>query len=340
MQILIEVTAAVIHKDEKLLVCQRPEGKRCELLWEFPGGKIEAGETPEECLMRECREELGVTIEIEQLLRKVEYAYPEITVNIRFYFCKLIVGEPTCIEHNDIRWRTLDKILKLPLCPADKKMMELAAEDIRRIMQFNIAKQNYDETVDYNICNFREKAYDKYHDPDDSSLYECVVDGLTITLAQDGLCSINRIKDHSINIVSDYKLIRKNMFDCLVWPAYAMSINQMRSAKYDDRLDLLLLDIEKFYGIVNSKTELTSLITAEIFKNCELGRAYLFPNTFYWLRSFCNFDGFIKSRKLQEFVEKQGSHFHAKKWTNSIIFDDCYYKVLLDKVTVYKNLCK
>lgn len=118
-----------------------PEGKRCELLWKFPGGKIEAGEMPEECLMRECCEELGVTIETEQLLRKVEYEYPEITVNIRFYICKLIVGEPTCIEHNDIRWRTLDKILKLSLCPADKKMLELAAKDIRRIMQFNIAKQ-------------------------------------------------------------------------------------------------------------------------------------------------------------------------------------------------------
>lgn len=337
---MIDVTAAIIHNDGKLLICQRPKGKRCEMLWEFPGGKIEAGETPEECLMRECHEELGVTIETEQLLQKVEYEYPENTVNIRFYICKLIVGEPTCIEHNDMRWCTLDEILELPLCPADKKMLELVAEDMRRIIQYNIAKQKYDETVDDNISNLREKENDKYNDSDDLSFYECVVDGLTITFAQDGLCRFNRIKEYSKNIVSDYELIRKNMFDCLVWPAYAMSINQMRSAKYKDRVDLLLLDIERFYDVVNSKTELTPMITAEIFEKCGLERAYLFPNTFYWFRSFGSFNGFVTSRKLQGFVEKHGSNFHAEKWTDTNIFDEGYYKVLLDKITQYKNLCK
>jgi len=131
---LINVTAAIIHIDEKLLICQRPKGKRCEMLWEFPGGKIEAGETPEECLVRECQEELGVSIETEQLLREVEYEYPGITVNIYFYICKLVDGEPICIEHNDIQWCTLNEILELPLCPADNKMLNLAAEEIRNMI--------------------------------------------------------------------------------------------------------------------------------------------------------------------------------------------------------------
>lgn len=133
---MIDVTAAIIHNDGKLLICQRPKGKRCEMLWEFPGGKIEAGETPEECLIRECQEELGVTIETEHLLREVNYEYPEITVNIHFYICKLLFGEPTCIEHNDIQWRTLDDILKLPLCPADNKMLNLATEDVREYTKY------------------------------------------------------------------------------------------------------------------------------------------------------------------------------------------------------------
>lgn len=128
---MIEVTAAIIQRDDKLLLCQRPKGKRCELLWEFPGGKIECNETPEECLVRECHEELGIIIKAEQLVQEIEYAYPDITVNIHFYICKLIDGEPACIEHNDIQWLTLDEILKLPLCPADNKMLSLAAEDIR-----------------------------------------------------------------------------------------------------------------------------------------------------------------------------------------------------------------
>jgi len=128
---LIQVTAAIIQRDSKLLICQRPKGKRCELLWEFPGGKIEADEMPEECLARECHEELGITVKAERLAQEVVYAYPDITVNIRFYFCKLIGREPVCIEHNDIQWFTLDEVSKLPLCPADKKMFNLISDNIK-----------------------------------------------------------------------------------------------------------------------------------------------------------------------------------------------------------------
>lgn len=65
---MIQVTTAIIQRDDKLLICQRPKGKQCELLWEFPGDKIEAGESLEECFVRECREELDVTIETQGCL--------------------------------------------------------------------------------------------------------------------------------------------------------------------------------------------------------------------------------------------------------------------------------
>lgn len=131
---MIQVTAAIIQRQGKLLICQRPKGKRCALLWEFPGGKVDPGETSEKCIVRECHEELNITIEAERLVREIEYAYSDITVNIHFYICKLINGEPTCVEHNDIQWFTLEEILRLPLCPADSKMLSLAAEDIREYL--------------------------------------------------------------------------------------------------------------------------------------------------------------------------------------------------------------
>jgi 8-oxo-dGTP diphosphatase len=128
---LIEVTAAIIKRDGKLLICQRPKGKRCELLWEFPGGKIETGETAEECLIRECREELDVIVKIVKLVKKVDYQYPDINVCIYFYLCELDNKEPTCVEHNKIQWCTIDEILDLSLCPADNKMLSLAENDIK-----------------------------------------------------------------------------------------------------------------------------------------------------------------------------------------------------------------
>lgn len=131
---MVEVTAAILYRGGEILLCQRPKGKRCAFLWEFPGGKVEDGETPEECLVRECREELGVVIKVERPVQQVVYEYPDITVNIHFYMCQLIAGEPACIEHNRIQWFTLDEAANLPLCPADRKMMDLSEPEIRRYL--------------------------------------------------------------------------------------------------------------------------------------------------------------------------------------------------------------
>lgn len=119
----LEVTAAIIHKNDKILICQRPVDKNCGLLWEFPGGKIEAGETGEQCIVRECQEELGIILSIERKLTDIIYKYPDRIVHLHFYICSIATGVPEKKEHNALLWITLDKINQYEFCPADKVML-------------------------------------------------------------------------------------------------------------------------------------------------------------------------------------------------------------------------
>ena len=120
---MIEVTAAVIYKEGKFLICQRPKGKNCELLWEFPGGKIELGETGEQCIVREIQEELGVTLRVLRKLTDVVYDYPDRTVHLHFYVTEIESGELVRKEHNAFAWITEADIPNYQFCPADAKML-------------------------------------------------------------------------------------------------------------------------------------------------------------------------------------------------------------------------
>ena len=120
---MLEVTAAIIRQNGRILICQRPANKNCGLLWEFPGGKIEAGETGEQCVVRECQEELGVTLCVERELTDTVYEYPDRTVHLRFYLCKIVAGVPERKEHNAIEWIAPKDINKYDFCPADSKML-------------------------------------------------------------------------------------------------------------------------------------------------------------------------------------------------------------------------
>jgi len=120
---MVDVSAAVIVRDGKILICQRPEGKGNALLWEFPGGKRERGETPEECLVRECLEELGVTVSVHEMLGEREHTYPDITVHLRFFRASLSSGEPTRREHRDMRWVRPEELSSYAFCPADKEFV-------------------------------------------------------------------------------------------------------------------------------------------------------------------------------------------------------------------------
>ena len=116
---MIKVVAAVIEKDGKVLFCKRGAGGNCPFLWEFPGGKTEPGETDAEALIRECSEELGVTLDVMEKTAQVCYVYPDISINLSLYRCTLVEGEPAALEHNAIRWVSPDEISGYPLAPAD-----------------------------------------------------------------------------------------------------------------------------------------------------------------------------------------------------------------------------
>ena len=121
---MIEVVAALIWRDEKFMICQRPENKARGLLWEFVGGKVEAGESKEAALLRECKEELDVILDVGETFMEITHEYPDITVHLTLFNATIANGEPRKIEHNDIKWITPDEVGKYKFCPADVEILE------------------------------------------------------------------------------------------------------------------------------------------------------------------------------------------------------------------------
>ena len=119
-----EVVAALIWKEDTFLICQRPAHKGNALLWEFVGGKVEPGETKEQALIRECWEELGVTVSVGDVFFETEHEYPDIYVHLTLFHSASVVGVPEKLEHNDIRWITVDEIDNFAFCPADTAILE------------------------------------------------------------------------------------------------------------------------------------------------------------------------------------------------------------------------
>jgi len=119
-----EVVAALIWEGDRFMACQRPAHKARGLLWEFVGGKVEPGETPEEALRRECREELNVEIRVEELFMEVTHHYPDLLVHLRLYNAAIVSGTPEKLEHNDIRFITVEEIDDYAFCPADTEILE------------------------------------------------------------------------------------------------------------------------------------------------------------------------------------------------------------------------
>ena len=125
---MIEVTAAIICKEGKFLICQRPKGKNCELLWEFPGGKIEKNEAKQDALKREIKEELDVDIGIEDFITTVEYDYPNFHLIMHCFKCSLINGYPKLLEHEDSKWIDKKNISHLKWLPADLALIDILKE--------------------------------------------------------------------------------------------------------------------------------------------------------------------------------------------------------------------
>ena len=120
----LQVTAALIWRGKEFLICQRPKGKARELLWEFAGGKLEPGETFQEALVRECREELGIEISVGEKFMEVTHEYPDVVVHLILWNSTIQKGEPQKLEHKQLRWITAKEVDQYDFCPADKVILE------------------------------------------------------------------------------------------------------------------------------------------------------------------------------------------------------------------------
>ena len=120
---MTEVVAALIREGEKFMICQRPAHKARGLLWEFVGGKVEAGETKEQALIRECREELAVTVVPRDIFMDVVHEYPDLTVHLTLFNASIAEGTAQKLEHNDIQWITAGEIDNYAFCPADETIL-------------------------------------------------------------------------------------------------------------------------------------------------------------------------------------------------------------------------
>ena len=121
---MIEVVAALIWDGDRFLICQRPAHKARGLLREYVSGKVEPGETKQEALIRECREELGITISVGDVFMDVVHEYPDITVHLTLFHAKITEGTIQLLEHNAVAWITPDEIPDYSFCPADKDINE------------------------------------------------------------------------------------------------------------------------------------------------------------------------------------------------------------------------
>jgi len=125
---ITQVVAALIWEGDRFMICQRPAHKARGLLWEFVGGKTEPGETGPQALIRECREELDVTVSVGDIFMEVDHVYPDITVHLVLYHASIAEGTPKRLEHNDIQWIHPSRIDDYPFCPADEEILRKIRE--------------------------------------------------------------------------------------------------------------------------------------------------------------------------------------------------------------------
>ena len=121
---ITHVVAAPIWDEDKFMICQRPAHKARGLLWEFVGGKVDPGETAQQALIRECREELAVEVSVGDIFMEVVHEYPDLLVQLTLFNAAVASGVPQMLEHNDIQWITVEEIPNFDFCPADVDILK------------------------------------------------------------------------------------------------------------------------------------------------------------------------------------------------------------------------
>ena len=122
---MTDVVAALSWDGPRFMICQRPAHKARGLLWEFVGGKTEPGETMDAALIRECREELDITVSVGEIFTQVIHEYPDILIRLTLFHCTIAEGEPKLLEHHDLKWILPAEIPNFDFCPADKDILAL-----------------------------------------------------------------------------------------------------------------------------------------------------------------------------------------------------------------------
>ena len=125
---MTDVAAALIWDGDRLLICQRPIHKARGLLWEFVGGKAEPGETLRQTLIRECREELDLTVDVGDVFMEVVHEYPDILIRLTLFHCTIAQGTPCLLEHNAMAWILPSEIPNYQFCPADREILQTIQE--------------------------------------------------------------------------------------------------------------------------------------------------------------------------------------------------------------------
>ena len=120
-----DVAAALIWRGDRFMICQRPANKARGLLWEFVGGKTEPGETLQEALIRECREELDILVAPADIFMELDHIYPDISIHLTLFNCTIAEGEPRLLEHNDLKWIRTSEIDDYEFGPADADILEV-----------------------------------------------------------------------------------------------------------------------------------------------------------------------------------------------------------------------
>jgi 8-oxo-dGTP diphosphatase len=132
----IEVAAGLVFRDGKLLITQRPPASHLGGLWEFPGGKREAGESFEQCLRRELAEELGIEVQVHELVEDLVHHYPERSVHLKFFRCRWLRHEPRAILCHDWKWIGPEQLTEHQFPAADARLLEKLRSDWRQMTTF------------------------------------------------------------------------------------------------------------------------------------------------------------------------------------------------------------
>lgn len=125
---MIPVTAAILEKDGKILLARRKKGESLEFMWEFPGGKIEPGESPQQCLMRELMEEFNIITEVGRYICQSEYQYQHICISLQAYHTTYVSGQLTLKDHDMAEWVNPEDLLSYNLAPADIPIARIVAD--------------------------------------------------------------------------------------------------------------------------------------------------------------------------------------------------------------------